>query len=103
MDPGKEGVVVQIDTVAAFRSLPAAIRGFLRAWVISSVGEDTWERTVSLTIGQDGAITISRYAVDEDGYVLDPTTRLALQEQVTFQAAAPFPIHIIGPIGVPRG
>ena len=94
-----EGVVVQIDTVAAFRSLPVTTQGILRAWVISSVGEDTWERTASLTVCQDGAITITRYAVDADGYVLDPATRLAIQEQVTFQATAPFPIHIIGPIG----
>ncbi len=89
-------VVVQIESLDTLRALPISTQAMLRTWMVSVVGEDTWERAVSIQVRQGGEITISRYAVDDDGYVINLHTGEASQEQVQFRASAPYPIHLIG-------
>ncbi len=99
MDPDQ--VVVQITGKDDLRGLPTGTQASLRAWVVSAVGEDTWERATRLTIRLDGRIELSRYARAEDGgYIIELPSGRAEQEVIEVRARGPYPVHMIGAVGV---
>ena len=50
-----------------------------------------------MTIQLNGRICISRYTVaDDGGYVIDPETGVAAQDELVVQAPSFFPVHLIG-------
>lgn len=94
-DPNE--IVVDLESTAALRALPPSTQGMLRAWVVGTVGEDVWERMVTLRIRAGGEIAIRLYSVAEDGgYIVDLTDGSVAQEDTLVQASGPFPIHVMG-------
>ncbi len=94
-------IVVRINAISDLRALPTGTQASLRAWVVAAVGEDTWERTTRVTIRLGGEIVLSRYARAEDGgYIIELPSGHAAQETLTVQAKGPYPVHVIGPVGV---
>lgn len=92
-----DDVVVHIEGATHLRSLPPSTQGALRGWVTAAVGADSWERATALEIRLDGRISLWRYTVAEDGgYLIDPVTGSAAQDQLVVQAPGSFPVHIIG-------
>lgn len=94
-------IVVRVDDTAELRALPTGTQASLRAWVVAAVGDDTWERTTRLTIHLDGRIELVRYArADDGGYIIELPSGRAAQEEVMVQADGPYPVHVIGAVGV---
>ncbi|CAN5635222.1 hypothetical protein BH10ACT1_BH10ACT1_26380 [soil metagenome] len=95
VDP--DDVVVDLASTTALRGLPASTQGMLRSWVVATVGEDLWERMVSLRIRANGEIAIRLYSVAEDGgYVIDLESGVVAQEDLLTQASGPYPLHVLG-------
>ncbi|QXC61663.1 hypothetical protein KSP35_02100 [Aquihabitans sp. G128] len=92
-----EDVVVELASTAELRALPASTQGMLRSWVVGAVGDDVWERMVTLRVRADGEIAIRLYSVaDDGGYIIDLPTGTVAQEDLVARASGPFPLHVMG-------
>ncbi|MCU1497532.1 MAG: hypothetical protein JWM47_1485 [Acidimicrobiales bacterium] len=97
MQADPDDIVVELGSTAALRALPPSTQGMLRAWVVGTVGEDVWERMVTLQIRAGGEIAIRLYSVAEDGgYIVDLQSGTVDQEDLLVRAGGPFPLHVIG-------
>ncbi len=95
VDP--DDIVVELQSMAALRSLPPSTQGMLRAWVVGVVGEDIWERAVRIRIRAGGEIAVRVYAVaDDGGYIFDLDTGAVAQEDILAKAPGAFPLQVMG-------